>query len=44
MGLLGGELTEKYGGSGLDCVTAGIIIERSRAVILTRVTCRCCLR
>ncbi|WP_271408664.1 cyclohexanecarboxyl-CoA dehydrogenase [Pseudomonas sp. Q1-7] len=27
MGLLGGELPEEYGGSGLDCVTAGIIIE-----------------
>ncbi|MEK0364095.1 cyclohexanecarboxyl-CoA dehydrogenase [Pseudomonas sp. CBC3] len=27
MGLLGGELPEQYGGSGLDCVTAGIIIE-----------------
>ncbi|MHC6225841.1 cyclohexanecarboxyl-CoA dehydrogenase [Pseudomonas sp. X10] len=27
MGLLGGELPEAYGGSGLDCVTAGIIIE-----------------
>ncbi|MBK5000937.1 cyclohexanecarboxyl-CoA dehydrogenase [Pseudomonas sp. S31] len=27
MGLLGGELDEAYGGSGLDCVTAGIIIE-----------------
>lgn len=27
MGLLGGELAEEFGGSGLDCVTAGIIIE-----------------
>ena len=27
MGLLGGELPEAFGGSGLDCVTAGIIIE-----------------
>lgn len=27
MGLLGGELPEEFGGSGLDCVTAGIIIE-----------------
>ncbi|MDH4609123.1 cyclohexanecarboxyl-CoA dehydrogenase [Pseudomonas sp. BN102] len=27
MGLLGGELPEEYGGSGLDCVTAGLIIE-----------------
>jgi len=27
MGLLGGELPEMFGGSGLDCVTAGIIIE-----------------
>ncbi len=27
MGLLGGELPEQYGGSGLDCVTAGLIIE-----------------
>lgn len=27
MDLLGGKLPEKYGGSGLDCVTAGIIIE-----------------
>lgn len=27
MGLLGGELPEQYGGSGLDCVTAGIIVE-----------------
>ncbi|WP_020682982.1 cyclohexanecarboxyl-CoA dehydrogenase [Marinobacterium rhizophilum] len=27
MGLLGGELPEQFGGSGLDCVTSGIIIE-----------------
>ncbi len=27
MGLLGGELPEAFGGSGLDCVTAGVIIE-----------------
>ncbi|UXJ50853.1 cyclohexanecarboxyl-CoA dehydrogenase [Pseudomonas citronellolis] len=27
MGLLGGELPEEFGGSGLDCVTAGLIIE-----------------
>lgn len=27
MGLLGGELPEEFGGSGLDCVTVGIIIE-----------------
>ncbi len=27
MGLLGGELPEAFGGSGLDCVTAGIIVE-----------------
>ncbi len=27
MGLLGGELPEEFGGSGLDCVTAGVIIE-----------------
>lgn len=27
MGLFGGKLPEKYGGSGLDCVTAGIIVE-----------------
>lgn len=27
LGCLGGELPEKFGGSGLDCVTAGIIIE-----------------
>ncbi|MEE4461456.1 cyclohexanecarboxyl-CoA dehydrogenase [Azotobacter chroococcum] len=27
LGCLGGELPEEFGGSGLDCVTAGIIIE-----------------
>ena len=27
MGCLGGELPEAYGGSGLDCVTSGIIVE-----------------
>ena len=27
MGCLGGELPEEYGGSGLDCVTSGVIIE-----------------
>lgn len=27
MGLLGGELPEEFGGSGLDCVTSGLIIE-----------------
>jgi cyclohexanecarboxyl-CoA dehydrogenase len=27
MGLLGGELPDTFGGSGLDCITAGIIIE-----------------
>ncbi|UTW11451.1 cyclohexanecarboxyl-CoA dehydrogenase [Marinobacterium rhizophilum] len=27
MGLLGGELPEAFGGSGLDCVTSGLIIE-----------------
>lgn len=27
MGLLGGELPEAFGGSGLDCVTSGVIIE-----------------
>lgn len=27
MGCLGGELPEAYGGSGLDCVTSGVIIE-----------------
>jgi cyclohexanecarboxyl-CoA dehydrogenase len=27
MGLLGGELPEEFGGSGMDCVTSGLIIE-----------------
>ena len=27
MGLLGGELPEAFGGSGLDCVTSGLIVE-----------------
>lgn len=27
MGLLGGELPEEFGGSGLDCVTSGLIVE-----------------
>lgn len=27
MGILGGELPEEFGGSGLDCVTSGLIIE-----------------
>ncbi len=27
MGLLGGELPEEFGGSGMDCITSGLIIE-----------------
>lgn len=27
MGLLGGELPEEFGGSGLDCITSGLIVE-----------------
>ncbi|WP_296936161.1 acyl-CoA dehydrogenase family protein, partial [uncultured Marinobacter sp.] len=27
MGLLGGELPEEFGGSGMDCVTSGLVIE-----------------
>ena len=27
LGLLGGELPEAFGGSGMDCVTSGLIIE-----------------
>jgi len=41
MGLLGGELPEAFGGSGLDCVTAGIIVEEIPGVTSTSAISPC---